>query len=132
MKNDKDCQDSSDYGNGSGFMRAFKALKCSMQGISAGLKHESALRQEVALACFFVPYGLWLGEGMTQKMFLMLLVVLVLVVELLNSAVEAVVDRVGLDHHELSGRAKDLGSAAVFLCLVFTGICYGVLTIRLL
>jgi len=111
-------------------MRAFKAFNCSLKGLIAAFKHESAFRQELGLACFFLPYGVWLGDGLTQKMFLVTLVVLVLVVELLNSAVEAVVDRVGLEHHELSGRAKDLGSAAVMLCLMLTGVCYGVLSYK--
>ncbi len=120
--------DDNSYSNGAGVMRAMKAFNCSRQGLRAAFKYESAFRQELGLACFFVPYGLWLGDGVTQKMFLMLLVVLVLVAELLNSAVEAVVDRVGLEHHDLSGRAKDFGSAAVMCCLLFTGICYAVLT----
>lgn len=122
--------DDNSYGNGTGFMRAFKAFDCSLKGLVAAFKHESAFRQELALACFFVPFGLWIGEGLTQKLFLALLVVLVLVVELVNSAIEAVVDRIGLEHHELSGRAKDLGSAAVMLCLSFTGLCYAAVSYR--
>ncbi len=116
--------DNSSYGNGTGFLRAFKAFHCSLQGITAAFKHESAFRQELALACLFLPYGLWVGEGLTQKLLLASLVVFVLVVELLNSAVEAVVDRVGTEHHELSGRAKDLGSAAVMFALILTGAAY--------
>ncbi len=116
------------YGNGSGFMRPWKALECSIKGLKAAFKHESAFRQELAFACFFVPYGLWIGDSLTQKMFLLSLVLLVLVCELLNSAVEAVVDRVGEEFHELSGRAKDLGSAAVLLSLLFTGLCYALVT----
>ncbi|MCH2177084.1 MAG: diacylglycerol kinase [Lentisphaeria bacterium] len=95
-----------------------------MNGLRAAFRNESAFRQELALALFFIPFGLWIGDGATQKMFLIALVFLVLIVELLNSAVEAVVDRVGLEHHELSGRAKDLGSAAVMLCLFLTGVCF--------
>ena len=112
------------YGNGSGFLRATKALRCSILGFRAAFKHESAFRQELALSLFFIPYGLWLGENATQKILLIALVILVLIVELLNSAIEAIVDRVSLEHHELSGRAKDLGSAAVFLSLVLTGVSY--------
>ena len=112
------------YGNGTGFLRAIKALRCSLLGFKAAFKNESAFRQELALSIFFIPYGMWIGEDGTQKILLIALVVLVLIVELLNSAIEAIVDRVGLEHHELSGRAKDLGSAAVFLSLVLTGVSY--------
>ena len=112
------------YGNGSGFLRAVKALQCSLLGFKAAFQHESAFRQELALSLFFIPYGVWLGENVTQKILLITLVIIVLIVELLNSAIEAVVDRVGLEYHELSGRAKDLGSAAVFLSLVLTGVSY--------
>lgn len=118
------------FGNGTGLLRAFKAFNCSLQGLVAAFKHESAFRQELALACFFLPYGIWLGDGITQKMFLVALVVMVLVVELLNSAVETVVDRIGVERHELSGRAKDLGSAAVMLCLLLTGGCYSILSYK--
>ena len=120
--------DDNQYGNGTGLMRAFKAFNCSRKGFVAAFKHESAFRQELALACGFIPLGLWIGNGLTQKLFLVFLVVLTLLVELINSAIEAVVDRVGLEHHELSGRAKDLGSAAVMLCLVFTGCSYALVS----
>lgn len=125
MHNDKQ------FGNGSGVLRALKAFNCSLKGLAAAFRHESAFRQELALACFFIPYGIWVGQGLTQKMFLVSLVVLVLVVELLNSAVEAVVDRVGTELHELSGRAKDLGSAAVMCCLILTGFCYALVTYQM-
>jgi len=123
---------SNSFGNGSGLMRAVKAFHCSIKGLTAAFKHESAFRQELALACFFLPYGIWLGQGLTQKMFLVTLVILVLVVELLNSGIEAVVDRVGLEHHELAGRAKDLGSAAVLLCLLLTGVCFALVSYQVL
>lgn len=116
------------FGNGAGALRALKAFNCSVKGLVAAFKHESAFRQELALACLVLPYGIWVGEGLTQKMFLATLVVLVLVAELLNSAIEAAVDRVGEEWNELSGRAKDLGSAAVMLCLILTGVCYGAVT----
>lgn len=110
--------------NGSGIMRAVKAAKCSLQGLKAAWLNESAFRQEVSLAALFIPLGLWLGEGVLAKLFLISCVVAVLTVEILNSAIEAAIDRVGEEYHELAGRAKDLGSAAVFLCLCFTGMCY--------
>jgi len=112
--------------NGTGFARAWKAFNCSMKGLSAAFKHESAFRQELALACIFIPLGIWIGEDLSQKMLLCVLVAIVLIVELINSAVEATVDRVGLEHHELAGRAKDLGSAAVMFSLCLTGSCYAV------
>jgi len=110
--------------NGTGLMRAMRAAKCSIQGLSAAWQNESAFRQEVALALIFVPLGLWLGESMLAKLFLLSTVMLVLIVEIINSAIEAAIDRVGNEFHELSGRAKDLGSAAVFLALTFAGFSY--------
>ena len=105
-------------------MRAWRAARCSLQGLGAAWQNESAFRQELSLALIFVPLGFWLGEDIVQKLFLLSTVMLVLIVEILNSAIEAAIDRVGDEYHELSGRAKDLGSAAVFLALVFTGFCY--------
>ncbi len=110
--------------NGQGLARAWRAAKCSMQGLDAAWQNESAFRQEVTLALVFIPLGFWLGESLIQKLFLVALVVLVLIIEIINSAIEAAVDRVGEEIHELSGRAKDLGSAAVFMALSFTGFCY--------
>ena len=71
------------------------------------------------------PLAFWLGEGLTQQLLLMLVAWLVVIVEILNSGIEAVGDRIGSEHHELSGRAKDLGSAAVFLSLVLTIVVWG-------
>ena len=110
--------------NGTGFMRAWKAFNCSLKGIGAAFKHESAFRQELALACFFIPLGIWLGEDLTQQLLLCVLVFIVLITELLNSVIEATVDRISLEHHELSGRAKDLASAAVMLSLCLTGVSF--------
>lgn len=112
--------------NGTGLARAWKAFNCSIKGLSAAFKHESAFRQELGLACIFLPLGIWLGEDLSQKMLLCILVIIVLIVELLNSAIEATVDRVGLEHHELAGRAKDLASAAVMFSLCLTGACYAI------
>lgn len=103
--------------NGTGFARAFRAMRCSLQGLSAAWRHESAFRQEVVLAALLTPLALWLGQTMEQRILLVGSMALVLIVELLNSAVEAAIDRIGLERHELSGRAKDFGSAAVFLAL---------------
>lgn len=81
-------------------------------------KHESAFRQEVALTAVLTPVALWLGRSGLERLLLIACCLLVLVVELLNSAIEAAIDRVSHEPHELSGRAKDLGSAAVFVSLV--------------
>ena len=89
-----------------------------MAGFKAALKHEAAFRQEVALFVILAPLGFWLGRNGIERSLLIGSLVLVLIVELLNSAVEAVVDRIGSEKHELSGRAKDMGSAAVLLALL--------------
>ena len=104
--------------NGSGLARIFRAAHCSKLGLRAAFIHEQAFRQELLLCCVLAPLGLWLGKGGVEKSLLLGSLLLVLIVELLNSAIEAVVDRIGAERHELSGRAKDLGSAAVTLALV--------------
>ncbi|WAR43780.1 diacylglycerol kinase [Methylomonas rapida] len=105
--------------NAKGFKRLINACFFSLAGFKATWRHEEAFRQEVALFIVTTPIALWLGSDGIEKVLLIGSVVLVLLVELLNSAVEAVVDRVGLEHHELSGRAKDIGSAAVMLSLAW-------------
>lgn len=106
-------------------MRAVRAAKYSAQGFAHAWRHESAFRQELALIVFFLPAGIWLGRTPFEIAILVSSLLLVLVVELLNSAIEAAVDRHGEEHHELSGRAKDLGSASVFLALVIVAVVYG-------
>ncbi|MGR8929374.1 MAG: diacylglycerol kinase [Gammaproteobacteria bacterium] len=105
--------------NAKGLKRLVNAFYFSLAGFKATWQHEEAFRQEVALFIVSTPLALWLGNGPIEKILLIGSVVLVLLVELLNSAVEAVVDRVGFEHHELSGRAKDIGSAAVMLSLAW-------------
>lgn len=104
-----------------GLKRIFKAGIYSVQGLKAAFKHEAAIRQEIVLMVLAFGLLCWLDVGVTEKVIMMALVVLVFVVELLNSAIEAVVDRVGVEHHELSGRAKDIGSAAVLVMLMLAG-----------
>ena len=101
-----------------GFKRIVKATGFSIAGLRAAWRQESAFRQECVLALALVPCAFWLAETWTQAALLIAATGLVLVVELLNSAVEAVVDRLGDEWHELAGRAKDMGSAAVFVGLV--------------
>ncbi|MDP4944408.1 diacylglycerol kinase [Alishewanella sp. SMS8] len=111
--------------NGVGLARVLKAAKCSMQGFAAGWRHESAFRQETLLTLLSVPLAAMLAQSVSQFALLVGVWCLVLVVELLNSAIEALTDRVGLERHELSGRAKDLASAAVFTSLVIVGLVWG-------
>ena len=112
--------------NGTGVGRIIKAAKCSMQGFAASWKFESAFRQEAVLALLSVPVAAWLATSVSQFALLVSVWCLVLVVELLNSAIESLTDRVSLERHELSGRAKDLGSAAVTLSLTVVAIVWGV------
>ena len=100
-----------------GFRRIVNATVFSLAGLRAAWRGEAAFRQECALALVMIPLGAWLGTTAVERVLLIGSCLLVLIVELLNTAVECVVDRVGTDHHELSGRAKDLGSAAVLVSL---------------
>jgi diacylglycerol kinase (ATP) len=95
------------------------ATKNSILGFKAAYKYEIAFRQEVFLFLITTPLAIWLAEGFVEFSILMSAITLLFIAELLNSAVEAVVDRIGLERHELSGRAKDLGSAAVFVALCY-------------
>ena len=101
-----------------GLRRIINAFGYSMKGLRAAFKHESAFRQETALLVVLLPIAILLGQTIVDYSILIGSLLLVIIVELLNSAVEAVVDRVGDEHHELAGRAKDIGSAAVFVSLV--------------
>ena len=103
-----------------GLRRIVNATYFSLQGLSAAWRSESAFRQELMLCVVLVPTGLWLGQNAVERALLVGTCLLVLVVELLNSGIEAVVDRVGEELHPLSGRAKDFGSAAVFVALGLT------------
>jgi len=101
-----------------GLRRLINATRYSLAGLAAALRHEDAFRQEVMLAAILVPTGAMLGRTGIERALLVGSVLLVLVVELLNSAIEAAVDRVSLEDHPLAKRAKDLGSAAVMLALL--------------
>jgi len=101
-----------------GIRRLWSALDYSMQGLVSAFRHEEAFRQEALLALLMIPAALFLRVSATEKALMIASVLLVLVVELLNSALEAAVDRISLENHHLAKRAKDLGSAAVFLSLV--------------
>ena len=101
-----------------GVRRVTNAFHYSMAGLRAAFSYEDAFRQEAWLAVVMIPAALLLPVGGLSRALMIASVLLVLIVELLNSAIEAVVDRVSLDHHHLSKRAKDIGSAAVFLALL--------------
>ena len=104
-----------------GVRRIVNATFYSLAGLRAAWMHEAAFRQECWAAAFLLPAALLLGQSGAERALVVGSWLLVLIVELLNSAIEAVVDRVGTDHHALAGRAKDLGSAAVFVSLVLAG-----------
>ena len=109
-----------------GFRRVIRATRYSAQGIAQAWKFEAAFRQEVVATTLMLPLALWLGRTPLEQFLLIASCFFVLVVELLNSAIEAVVDRFGGEEHELSGRAKDMASAAVFLSLMMAGSTWGV------
>ncbi|MBQ9274672.1 MAG: diacylglycerol kinase [Succinivibrio sp.] len=106
-----------------GLTRLVKAFKYSMQGFKAGFANEAAIRQEFALSAVLTALAFVLSDSVTELILLIALPWLTVAFELLNSAIEAVVDRIGPQWHELSGRAKDLGSACVFVLLCLT--CFG-------
>ncbi|HHX8273313.1 TPA: diacylglycerol kinase [Vibrio diabolicus] len=113
-------QESGKPGN-TGLKRIVKATGYSIQGLKEAFKHEAAIRQELALLSIAVILAWLVDVGMVERILMIGVVVLVLIVELVNSAIEAVVDRIGIEQHELSGRAKDIGSAAVMVALAFAG-----------
>lgn len=101
-----------------GFRRLINAFGYSMDGLSAAYKNEDAFRQELRLAFILIPLAAYLGHTGMERAMMIACVFLVIIVELLNSSVEATVDRISLDHHLLAKRAKDIGSAAVLLSLL--------------
>ena len=104
-----------------GLKRLVNASIYSWQGVRAAYRHEEAFRIEIWLCVLLIPLGLYLGQSGVERALLVASVLLLPLVEILNSAIEAVVDRLGAEHHELSGRAKDMGSAAVVFALVLAG-----------
>jgi diacylglycerol kinase (ATP) len=113
--------------NAKGLNRIYNAMFFSAAGFKASWQHEEAFRQEVLLFVIACPTALYFAKTPTEILFLIGSIVLVLLVELLNSAVEAAIDRIGFEHHELSGRAKDIGSAAVMLSLIWAAITWSVI-----
>jgi diacylglycerol kinase (ATP) len=107
-----------------GFGRLLRAFDSSAKGLRGAFREEAAFRQELLLACIALPLGLWLGRNGIERALLAGPVLLLLIVELLNSAIEATVDRIGLERHELAGLAKDIGSAAVLLSISLLGLVW--------
>jgi len=107
-----------------GLQRIINAWGYSISGFRACFKHEQALRQEVYALILLIPLGLWLGNSGLERALLVASLLVIPLVELLNSAIEALVDRFGGEQHELSGRAKDIGSAAVFLGIVLATVVW--------
>ena len=104
-----------------------KAVIWSMAGIKAAWKNEQAFRWEAAIVLLMMPVGLWLGRTAVERALLIAFSMSILITELLNSAVEAVVDRIGPERHELSKRAKDLGSAAAFISMITAAVVWGLI-----
>ncbi len=111
-----------------GLRRLFYACCNSADGLLAAWKNEEAFRQEVALAIVLVPAAFWVGENSVQISLLLLSVFLVLIVELLNTCVEMVVDRISIEQHELSRQTKDIASAAVGVSLIAMAVVWGVIS----
>lgn len=107
--------------------RILKAAKWSMQGLRAAWLHESSFRLEVYLLLVLAPLALWLGDSAIERALMIGSCLLVLSAELLNSAVEAVIERYGPEFHELAGRAKDMGSAAVFVLMINVLLVWGLI-----
>lgn len=110
--------------NGAGLSRILKATHCSILGFKAAFKHEAAFRQELILVLLLTPIAFVISDTIFGFAMLLIAMLFVLIVELLNSAIEATVDRIGFERHELSGRAKDLGSAAVTLALTIASLVW--------
>ena len=108
-----------------GLHRIVNATKYSLKGFRFAWKNEAAFRQELAIALILIPLGLWIGDSAAEKALLISVCFITLIIEILNSAIEAVVDRIGDEFHKLAGSAKDLGSAAVMLSLVMTITVWG-------
>ncbi len=114
-------QDTNPHKGRTGLDRLLRAFGYSMDGLKSAYLGESAFRQETWLTIFGIPFAFWLGQGWVEVSLLIGSLLLVLIVELLNSAVETVVDRVSFEMHDLSKRAKDIASAAVLLSLILAG-----------
>jgi diacylglycerol kinase (ATP) len=107
-----------------GIGRMLRAFSSSGKGFAGAFREEAAFRQELLFACLALPLALWLGHSGVERALLAAPVLLILIVELLNSAIEATVDRIGMERHVLAGLAKDIGSAAVMLSFILLGVVW--------
>jgi diacylglycerol kinase (ATP) len=114
----------SPYKGKTGLRRIVSAARYSIDGLIAAARNEDAFRQELIVTAVFIPLAFWVGENGFERALLIAAVLLVLIVELLNSAIEATVDRISFENHRLAKRAKDIGSAAVMLSLVSAGLVW--------
>jgi diacylglycerol kinase (ATP) len=113
-----------------GIKRFYYATRYSLKGLCAAYKSEPAIRQETLLLCLGIPLSVYLDISVGEHLILIGSLFMIVIAELLNSAIEAVVDRVGMEFHELSGKAKDIGSAAVFIAIVFALISWGTIVVH--
>ena len=117
----------SPYKGKTGLVRLMNAFGYSYAGFKAAFKHEDAFRQEVILSIVLIPLAFYLGHSAVARVLMIGSVLLVMIVELINSSIEATVDHTSIEHHPLAKRAKDIGSAAVFLALVNVAVVWGLL-----
>jgi diacylglycerol kinase (ATP) len=120
----------SPYKGKTGIKRLVNAFKYSVAGTLAAFKHEDAFRQEVFLSVILIPLAIYLGETTTEQALMITSVLLIIIVELLNSSVEATVDRISVKRHKLAKRAKDIGSAAVFFSLVNASVIWFLILVK--
>ena len=120
----QETESSFDKASNMGLRHLINATRFSRQGLVAAFRRESAFRQEIVLILVLIPPGIWIAESPVDFVLLMAVCLLVLVVELLNSAVEAAIDRIGNKHHPISALAKDYGSAAVMISLIIVGMVW--------
>mgnify|MGYP001254343429 FL=1 len=113
--------------NSIGFRRLFSALRNSIVGLKDAMIHHPAFRQEVVIVAVLIPFAIWLGENGLERAILIGVLLIVLIVELINSAIETVVDRISTEKHKLSKQAKDLASAAVLIALLSVLLVWGLI-----
>jgi len=120
----------SPYKGKTGIKRLINAFKYSVAGTLAAFKHEDAFRQEVILSAILIPLGIYLGQTATEQALMIASILLIIIVELLNSSVEATVDRISVKRHKLAKRAKDIGSAAVFFSLINAAVIWFLILVK--
>ena len=120
----------SPYKGKTGIKRLINAFKYSVAGTLAAFKHEDAFRQEVILSTILIPLAIYLGQTAAEQALMIASILLIIIVELLNSSVEATVDRISVKRHKLAKRAKDIGSAAVFFSLINAAVIWFLILVK--